>query len=98
MGYQSPESGECVYVIISVLKNGTRPPKTPLPIWYGNDIEVYRIRVGNSSTKKAAMGPYTMVTYNICTNTSNTIIQYDEEPTVFSITTLGVEDFFATDV
>ena len=33
------------------------PPNQPLPMWYGSDIEVYRIRVGNSSTSNAAIGP-----------------------------------------
>jgi hypothetical protein len=77
MGYHNPTSLSPVYIVVSkVAINGVSPPNTPLPTWYGSDIEVYLIRVGNSSTRKAAIGPYTMVTKMICTKTSNTISQY----------------------
>src|SRR5215210_5044325 len=38
-------------------------------------MDVYRIFTGNISTKKAAMGPYTIVTNITCINTSNTSFQ-----------------------
>ena len=38
------------------------PPNQPLPMWYGSDIEVYRMFAGKSSTRNAAIGPYTIVT------------------------------------
>ncbi len=63
IGYQSPTKGSLVKVVDNnVAIKGTNPPNTPLPIWYGKLIEVYRIFVGNNSTKKAATGPYTIVT------------------------------------
>ena len=50
------------FATMDVARSGSMPPNHPLPMWYGKDIEVYRIWAGNSSTRNAAMGPYTMVT------------------------------------
>src|SRR5207247_1981083 len=41
---------------------GVKPPNSPLPRWYGTDRQVYRIRAGKNSTRKAAIGAYTIVT------------------------------------
>src|SRR5262249_6490368 len=49
--------------------SGSNPPKTPLPIWYGSENDVYRIFAGKASTRGAATGTYTMHTKNIWTNT-----------------------------
>src|SRR5690606_5856102 len=49
--------------------SGSRPPNTPLPMWYGSDIDVYRTFAGNASTRYAAIGPYTRHTKHTCTNT-----------------------------
>ena len=41
IGYHKPESGLVPgSVVIKVAINGTSPPKTPLPIWYGSDMDV----------------------------------------------------------
>ena len=42
---------------IAVARSGSIPPNHPFLMWYGKDIEVYRMRVGDSSTRKAAIGP-----------------------------------------
>src|SRR5438874_13079201 len=42
---------------------GVKPPNSPLPRWYGTDRQVYRIRAGKNSTRKAAIGAYTIVTW-----------------------------------
>ncbi|MNX32651.1 hypothetical protein D3C86_628630 [compost metagenome] len=58
IGYHSPDKGvDPEKLAIKVAIKGTSPPKTPLPMWYGKDIEVYLILVGKSSTKNAAIGP-----------------------------------------
>ena len=46
-----------VAAMIAVARSGSIPPNHPFPMWYGSDIEVYRIRVGKSSTRNAAIGP-----------------------------------------
>src|SRR5712672_2142820 len=60
-GYQSPAYTFPVAATIAVARRGNNPPKTPFPMWYGKESEVYRTLGGNNSTRNAAIGPYTIV-------------------------------------
>src|SRR6266705_6740579 len=63
MGYISAVLRLCVDTYAAVVMTGTRPPPQPLPMWYGTDTEVYRMRAGKYSARNAPIGPYTMPTY-----------------------------------
>src|SRR5262249_59629799 len=70
IGYQRVARMLPVALIADSPISGCKPPKTPLPIWYGSDNDVYRIFAGNASTRKAAIGPYAMARKTTGTNTS----------------------------
>src|SRR5688500_14997864 len=59
-----------VAVTMAVAMSGTNPPNHPFPRWYGTDSDGYRILAGKNSTRNAAIGPYTAVTYTTWMNTS----------------------------
>src|SRR5262245_821704 len=59
-GYQRPAWMLPVAAIADSPISGCKPPKTPFPIWYGSENDVYRIFAGKASTRKAAIGPATI--------------------------------------
>src|SRR6516165_2344664 len=61
-------------------------------------MDVYLIFVGKSSTRKAAIGPYTIVTYRIMMNTTATIFQYPEVPSFLLTLTSGFGVFLKVEV
>src|SRR5690606_17386450 len=76
--------GPIAAFLVELFPTRIRYTSMSLPYHIGNDMEVYRMRVGNNSTRKAAMGPYTMVTRTNWRKSKSTIDQKPDEPSVIS--------------